>query len=70
VVHRYLESLGRDSLYGQIRELACSPPGVKDSAALRDAMDMALMEFGRGVIRTVGEEIDRLEEELKALVRN
>lgn len=34
---------------------------------LQDAMDLAMMEFGRGVIRTVGEEIDRLEAELKLL---
>lgn len=35
---------------------------------LEDALEMAMRDFGRGVIRTVGEEIDRLEMELKALV--
>ena len=34
---------------------------------MRAATDIALMEFGRGVIRTVGEEIDRLEVELRSL---
>lgn len=67
MVRKYLASLGRDSLYGQIREAACSPPGV-GADTLRDAMDASMMEFGRGVIRTVGEEIDRLEEELKDMV--
>jgi zinc transporter 9 len=66
VVHKYLGSLGRDSLYGHIREAACVSPGVP-SGTLRDAMDLAMMEFGRGVIRTVGEEIDRLEAELRAI---
>lgn len=66
-MNKYLGSLGRDSLYGQIREAACVSPGVPD-ATLRNAMDLAMMEFGRGVIRTCGEEIDRLEIELRALV--
>lgn len=68
MVHKYLKSLGRESLYGQIRESACTPPGVQPNDALRNTMDLAMMEFGRGVIRTVGEEIDRLEEELRVLV--
>ncbi len=44
-------------------EAACAAPG-DENAMLRDAMDMTLMEFGRGVISTVGAEIDRLEIEL------
>jgi zinc transporter 9 len=71
VVNKYLGSLGRDSLYGQIRTAACSTtPGgsTVDDETLRNAMDLAMMEFGRGVIRTVGEEIDRLETELRDLV--
>jgi len=76
VVHKYLGSLGRDSLYGQIRNAACTTPGSNSTSSvtdtvqdetLRNAMDLAMMEFGRGVIRTVGEEIDRLECELREL---
>ena len=70
VVHAYLGSLKRDSLYAQIRSAAChapSPDVGSERDTLQDAMDLAMMEFGRGVIRTVGEEIDRLEVELKAL---
>ena len=66
IVNKYLGSLGRDSLYTQIRDAACTPSGVPDDT-LRNAMDLAMMEFGRGVIRTCGEEIDRLEMELKSL---
>ena len=66
VVHKYLGSLGRESLYGQIRQTACESPDIR-SDTIRDAMDMAMMEFGRGVIRTVGEEIDRLEAELRTI---
>ena len=68
VVNKYLGSLGRDSLYGQIRTAACTAPnGMVPDDTLRNAMDLAMMEFGRGVIRTVGEEIDRLECELREL---
>lgn len=66
VVHKYLGSLRRDSLYSKIRSAACAVPGAKEET-LEDALDLAMMEFGRGVIRTVGEEIDRLEEELKRI---
>jgi zinc transporter 9 len=76
VVSKYLGSLGRDSLYGQIRDAAFTTSGLNstspstntvDDETLRNAMDLAMMEFGRGVIRTVGEEIDRLECELREL---
>lgn len=76
VVNKYLGSLGRESLYGQIRNAACTSTGSNstspttgtvDDETLRNAMDLAMMEFGRGVIRTVGEEIDRLECELREL---
>jgi solute carrier family 30 (zinc transporter), member 9 len=68
VVNKYLGSLGRDSLYGQIRNAACTTPNsTVNDETLRNAMDLAMMEFGRGVIRTVGEEIDRLECELREL---
>jgi zinc transporter 9 len=66
VVSKYLGSLGRNSLYNQIRTAACTT--APDDETLRNAMDLAMMEFGRGVIRTVGEEIDRLEKELAAIV--
>jgi solute carrier family 30 (zinc transporter), member 9 len=63
IVHRYLESLSREEIYKDIMEAACAAPG-NENEMLRDAMDMALIEFGRGIISTVGEEIDRLEAEL------
>lgn len=63
IVHRYLESLSREELYKDIMEAACAAPG-NENEMLRDAMDMALIEFGRGIISTVGGEIDRLEAEL------
>ena len=63
IVHRYLESLSREALYKEIMEAACAAPG-EENEILRDALDMALMEFGRGIISTVGGEIDRLEAEL------
>ena len=66
MVEKYLKTLGRDSIYSQIRATACSSD--VDSALLKDALDLAMMQFGRGVIRTVGEEIDRLEVELKRMV--
>ena len=68
IVEKYLEALPRDSIYAQIRETACQlPSNDLDDDALRNAMDLTMMNFGRGVIRTVGEEIDRLEVELKEL---
>eukprot|EP00887_Chlorella_sp_A99_P004011 scaffold11.g4011.t1 len=66
VVDKYLEGLGRDSVYAQLRSAACRID--IDQAVMQDAMDYAMRDFGRGVIRTVGEEIDRIEMELKALV--
>lgn len=63
IVHRFLESLSREELYKDIMEAACADVG-EEKDMLRDAMDMALIEFGRGIISTVGEEIDRLEAEL------
>jgi zinc transporter 9 len=68
IMHKYLNSLGRESLYSQIRASACSLDSEMDPGVLSNAMDLAMMEVGRGVIRTVGEEIDRLEAELKAMV--
>lgn len=65
IVHKYLESLSRDELYQDIRTSACEMPG--EGKTLQDALDMAMMEFGRGVISTVGEEIDRLEAELRKI---
>lgn len=63
---RFLGSLGRDSLYHQIRSSACTP-GM-DEQTVQDAMDLAMREFGRGVVQTVGSEVDRLETELKSMV--
>jgi hypothetical protein len=45
VVTKYLNSLGRESLYSQIRAAAASGQPV-DAAALQDGMDVAMMEFG------------------------
>ncbi|PSC74152.1 Metal tolerance C4 [Micractinium conductrix] len=68
VVQKYLESAGRTKLYGAIRAAACNAPQVgPNPAVMEDAIDLAMMEFGKGVIRTVGTEIDRLELELKAI---
>ena len=66
VVEKYLSTLARDSLYRQIRSAACT--ANVDQQTMEDAIDLAMMDFGRGVIRTVGGEIDRLEGELKVLV--
>ncbi|EFN60121.1 hypothetical protein CHLNCDRAFT_18700 [Chlorella variabilis] len=66
VVQKYLSTLQRDSLYKQIRSAACTTN--VDQQTMEDAIDMAMMDFGRGVIRTIGSEIDRLEGELKVLV--
>ncbi|KAL4421651.1 hypothetical protein ABPG75_010942 [Micractinium tetrahymenae] len=69
VVQKYLAGQGRDSLYRQIRKAACEvPAGAVPQATLEDAIDLAMMEFGKGVIRTVGSEIDRLEGELREKV--
>lgn len=66
VVGKHLASLGPDSLYRQVRDSVAEGAAISGDA-LRDAMDAAMHEFGRGVIRTVGEEIDRLEAELQKL---
>ncbi|KAL4450203.1 hypothetical protein ABPG77_010872 [Micractinium sp. CCAP 211/92] len=69
VVQKYLAGQGRDSLYRQIRKAACEvPAGVVPQSTMEDAIDLAMMEFGKGVIRTVGSEIDRLEGELRQKV--
>jgi zinc transporter 9 len=66
VVSKYLAALGPDSLYRQVRD-SVAEGAAAEGDALRDAMDAAMHEFGRGVIRTVGEEIDRIEAELQKL---
>lgn len=68
VVEKYLRSQGRSSVYRNLRSVVCRPEASVEEGVLQDAMDMAMMEFGRGVIRTVGEEIDRLETEMKEMV--
>ncbi|KDD72861.1 hypothetical protein H632_c2802p0, partial [Helicosporidium sp. ATCC 50920] len=82
VVERFLAREGRRAgLRDRVRRIALAeeageaqldtskqealPPSHRASA---DALDAAMAEFGRGVIHTVGEEIDRLEGELKSLV--
>lgn len=73
IVSKYLKMRVRKedskpSLYSKIQS-ACMPPGAgPESDALQNAMDLAMFEVGRGVIRTMGEEVDRLEEELKSMV--
>lgn len=68
IVRRYLREHGRAKVYDGIRAQACSLDDKEGRTALEEDMDQAMMSFGRGVIRTVGEEIDRLESELKAMV--
>lgn len=73
IVSKYLKMRAKNdghkpSLYAAIQS-ACLPPDMNpDADALQNAMDLALFEVGRGVIRTMGEEVDRLEEELKHMV--
>jgi zinc transporter 9 len=62
VVARYLARAPPDSPYARARAAAAPEAGP-----LRDALDAAAAELGRGAIRTVGEEVDRLEEELRAI---
>ena len=59
MVQKYLGTLGRDSVYRQIRSAACRTPGDggedaggADAAAaasatvMEDAIDLAMMDFG------------------------
>lgn len=66
IVHKYMSS-NSSKVYDQLRAAACISPNDVNDNTLRDALDLAMMEFGRGVIRTVGEEIDRLEIELRSI---
>lgn len=66
IVEKFLAAQGRSSVYKQLKTTMCTVGMEPD--VLENATDMAMMEFGKGVIRTVGEEIDRLENEMKALV--
>ena len=70
VVSKYLSSLGHDAAYGRLQSLSeYKTETLEAQAALQKAKDDAMMfEFGRGVIRTIGEEIDRLEVELRTMV--
>jgi len=66
IVQKYLESLAKDELYSEIKSAACFLPS-EENDVLKEALDAAMTEFGRGVISTVGEEIDRLEVELQSI---
>lgn len=66
VVQKYVSGLGRAALYKQLQAAACRTN--VEPQVMNDAIDAAMMEFGQGVIRTVGTEIDRLESELKEMV--
>ncbi|KAI3429711.1 hypothetical protein D9Q98_005796 [Chlorella vulgaris] len=66
VVQKYLSELRRESLYRQLRAAACTLDLPQQTA--EDAIDIAMVKFGMGIIRTVGSEIDRIEGELKQLV--
>lgn len=79
VVQKYLATRGRETLYRQLRAAACGSVPINagpveagaaasDLLVRQDAIDYAMMDFGKGVIRTVGTEIDRLEGELRTLV--
>ena len=66
IVSKYLQTFSsKDELYNDIRSSACTVPAENDS--FKYALDTAMMDFGRGVISTVGAEIDRLEAELRQL---
>jgi solute carrier family 30 (zinc transporter), member 9 len=51
-------------------QAACTSPEVPSAQndSLKDVMDLAMLEVGRGVIRTMGEEVDRLEDELRKMI--
>jgi len=66
IVQKYLESLAKDELYSEIKSAACFLPS-EENDVLKEALDAAMTEFGRGVISTVGAEIDRLEGELQSI---
>lgn len=71
VVKKYLAGMGRQTAYEEIErlaQLASNSMSVEGKRQAQEAMDGKMFEFGRGVITTVGGEIDRLEIELKGLV--
>lgn len=65
IVKRYLERNGRQPILDAFGEAIERGQNERTSPVPEEE---ALETFGRGVIRTVGEEIDRLEGELKRLV--
>jgi solute carrier family 30 (zinc transporter), member 9 len=71
VVKKYLAGMGRQTAYEEIEklaQLASNSMSVEQKRQAQAAMDGKMFEFGRGVITTIGGEIDRLEIELKGLV--